>query len=189
MGKKGRMLEGRSKQERAEQRKKLGSLKSLAVQPATKKRYDAALNKFFDFLKYESLELPKQKLKMDALLADYVEHLWSSGEGRALASDTVAGLQDLEPHLKGNLPTVWRLLKVWNQNEIPNRAPPMPETVVHALAGQALLKGDTEFALSNSSWFLCHDAHRRTFECGQPPCGSKSIKWPRHYFSGLDKRG
>eukprot|EP00435_Cladocopium_sp_Y103_P018556 s1332_g4.t1 len=36
---------------------------------------------------------------------------------RALASDTVAGLQDLEPHLKGHLPTVWRLLKVWSQNE------------------------------------------------------------------------
>lgn len=85
---------------------------------------------------------------MDAILSEYIEHLWASGEGRALASDTVAGLQNLEPHLKNRLPTVWRLLKVWNQNEIPNRAPPMPESVVHAMAGRALLNNDADFALS-----------------------------------------
>ena len=142
MGKKAILLEGRTKQERIDYRKKLGSLKSLTVQPATKRRYDAAINKFFDFLRYENLTLPKQKHKMDSLLCEYIEHLWSSGEGRALASDTVAGLQDLDPHIKGCLPTVWRLLKVWSQNELPNRAPPMPESVALAVAGRALLNSD-----------------------------------------------
>ena len=140
-------LEGRTKEERIQQRKHLGSLQSLAVQPATKKRYDRALEKFFDFLHFEKMELPRQKYAMDAV-AEYVEHLWASGEGRALASDTVAGLQNLEPHLKGHLPTVWRLLKVWSQNEMPNRAPPMPETVAHAMVGRALLQNDPEFGLS-----------------------------------------
>ena len=130
------------------QRRRLGSLQSLTVQPATKRRYDKAMDKFLDFLKFEGLELPKQRAKMDGLVADYVEHLWSSGEGRALASDTVAALQNLEPHLKHNLPTTWRLLKVWNQNEMPNRAPPLPESVVQAMAGRALLKEDHHFALS-----------------------------------------
>ena len=141
-------LEGRTKEERINQRKRLGSLQSLTVQPATKKRYDKALDQFFDFLRFEGMELPKQRVQMDELVAEYVEHLWATGEGRALASDTVAALQNLEPHLKNHLPTVWRLLKVWNQNELPNRAPPMPETVVHAMAGRALLKEDPEFALS-----------------------------------------
>ena len=148
MGKKAALLEARTRDERIEQRRQLGSLKSLTVQPATKRRYEAALNKFFDFLQYENLTLPKQKIKMDSLLSEYIEHLWSSGEGRALASDTVAGLQDLEPHLKGSLPTVWRLLKVWSQQELPNRAPPLPESVVHAIAGRAILKNEPEFALS-----------------------------------------
>lgn len=85
---------------------------------------------------------------MDGLVSEYIEHLWSSGEGRALASDTIAGLQDSDPHLKGCLPTVWRLLKVWNQNELPNRAPPMPESVVHAIAGRAILQDEPFFALS-----------------------------------------
>ena len=148
MGKKRQVVEGRSREERVTQRKQLGSLRSLAVQPATKKRYEAALSKFFDFLKFEGISLPKKKLALDDLVSEYVEHLWSSGEGRALASDTLAGLQNLDPHLKGSLVGSWRLLKVWNQNEIPNRAPPIPETVLHALVGRALLLDDSRFALS-----------------------------------------
>ena len=148
MPKKKAHLEGRTREERIEQRQRLGSLSSLTVQPATKKRYDNALNKFYDFLHFENLPLPRQKVQMDALVAEYIEHLWASGEGRALASDTVAGLQNLEPHLKGHLPTVWRLLKVWSQNEIPNRAPPMPEPVLLAMVGTALLKNESDFALS-----------------------------------------
>ena len=92
--------------------------------------------------------MPRQKLALDELVAEYVEHLWASGEGRAVASDTLAGLQNVEPHLKGSLVTSWRLLKVWNQNELPNRAPPLPESVLQAMVGQALLKEDTNFALS-----------------------------------------
>ena len=79
MGKRKAHIEGRSKEERVAQRKQLGSLRSLTVQPATKKRYDMALNRFFSFLDYEHLTLPKQKVQMDSLLAEYIEHLWSSG--------------------------------------------------------------------------------------------------------------
>ena len=50
-------LEGRSKEERVAQRKELGSLQSLTVQPATKKRYNAAIDKFLVFLKGEKLTL------------------------------------------------------------------------------------------------------------------------------------
>ena len=58
MGKKKVLVEGRTKQERIEQRKKLGTLQSLTVQPATKKRYDIALNRFLDFLKDEGIAIP-----------------------------------------------------------------------------------------------------------------------------------
>ena len=148
MGKKKIHLEGRTQAARIEQRRQLGSLRELAIQPSTKKRYDKALDKFFEFLRFEGISLPKQRTKMDDLLADYLEHIWSSGEGRALASDTVASLQHMEPHLKGCLISSWRLLKVWAQNEMPNRAPPFPEVVVHAMVGRALFLEDPDFALS-----------------------------------------
>ena len=148
MPKKKSIVEGRTQQQRIEQRKQLGSLRSLTVQPKTRKRYDNALNRFFAHLRDNQLELPRQRRYLDDMLSDYLEILWSSGEGRALASDTLAGLQDSDPKLKGQLPTCWRLMKVWSQNEIPSRAPPMPESVVHALVGYAIFKEDHLFALS-----------------------------------------
>ena len=127
-------------------RKTLGTLKSLTVQPATKRRYNDALDRFFKFLRKEQLSLPTKRESLDPLVD--LEVLWSSGEGRALASDTLAALQDADPKIKGHLPTSWRLLKVWCQNELPNRAPPMPEPILLAMVGYNILKEHHLFALS-----------------------------------------
>ena len=117
-------------EERAKQRRKLGTLRDLTVQPATRKRYDAATS------------------LMDPLVCDYVEHLWSTGAGRGLACDTLAGLQDLQPNLKNCLPGAWRLLKTWHINEVPNRAPPLPEHVVQTMAGWSFFNGHITFGIS-----------------------------------------
>ena len=143
-----RILEGGTERERAKMRQKLGSLKQLTVQPATRKRYDLAVDAFLTFLKTEHLTLPKEKKKLDPLVCDYLEHLWFIGKGRGLACDTLAGLQDMQPGLRNNLPAAWRLLRTWQHNEIPSRAPPLPEHVVQAMAGWAIFKGWHSFALS-----------------------------------------
>eukprot|EP00438_Fugacium_kawagutii_P025581 Skav215577 [mRNA] locus=scaffold2748:94123:102439:- [translate_table: standard] len=63
------ILAGNVQPDRAAQRRKLGSLR---------------------------LTLPKEKHTMDALLCDFLEHLWSSGAGRAQACDTLAGVTVLQ---------------------------------------------------------------------------------------------
>ena len=141
-------LEGRDKEERKKIRKEMGSLQSLTVQPATRKRYTAAVDKFLQFLNREGLALPTCRSKLDILTAEYMEFLWQNGEGRALASDTVAGLQDHDPCLKGKLVCTWRLLKVWHTHEVPNRAPPIPERVLHAMVGYCLFHNKHLYALS-----------------------------------------
>ena len=123
------------------------TLRDLTVQPATRKRYDAATNKFLSFLQQEGQALPKEKNKMDPLVCEYVEYLWSWGAGRGLARDTLAGLQDLQPNLKNSLPGAWRLLKTWHVNEVPNRALPLPEHIVQAMAGWGFFKGHITFAI------------------------------------------
>lgn len=148
MPKKKAHVEARTRQQRAKQRESLGTLRSLTVQPRTKKRYDAARQRFFDFLRFENLTLTKQRRHTDDLFSDYLESLWAAGEGRPLASDTVASLQDADPHLKGQLAGSWRLLKVWSQQEIPDRAPPLPELALHAMMGRAIMNNDALFALS-----------------------------------------
>ena len=93
MGKVGkRLLEGQTKQQRQSQRKELGTLRSLTVSSKTSVRYASARTKFYEFLRENSLEIPRRREQYDGLLAEYIEHLWSEGEGRGLAADTVAGL-------------------------------------------------------------------------------------------------
>ena len=145
-----KLLEHPDANERARQRRQLGTLHDLTitVQPATRTRYRKATNAFFAFLDTEHLVIPKKKELFDHLLCEYLEHLWSIGAGRAQANDTVAGLQDLQPSLRHHLPGSWRLLKTWAVNEVPNRAPPFPEVVVQAMAGWALFHGHNSFAVS-----------------------------------------
>ena len=61
--------------------------------------------KKYAFLDAEKLSIPRQRDKLDGLrlLAEYIEFLWASGKGRGLASETAAGLQHLDPRLKGQL--------------------------------------------------------------------------------------
>ena len=141
-------MEGRDQHSRAQQRKKLGTLRDLTVQPSTRKRYDSALTKFFSWLRENRLKLPAQKDRLDNILSDYLEFLWSSGEGRALASDTLASIQDKQPSVRGSLSGSWRLLKTWHTNEVPNRAPPLPEKALQAMIGYSLFHNMPEFALS-----------------------------------------
>jgi hypothetical protein len=143
-----RVLEAGQPQDRAAQRRRLGSLKELTVQPATRRRYTLATQAFFTYLDKAGLVLPRQKRHLDDILADYIEYLWSTGAGRGQACDTIAGLQDLQPDLRHNLPGAWRLMKTWAINEIPARAPPIPEHVVKAMAGWAFLKGWNSFGVS-----------------------------------------
>eukprot|EP00438_Fugacium_kawagutii_P008614 Skav234210 [mRNA] locus=scaffold2795:127037:128092:- [translate_table: standard] len=150
-----RVLEALQPQDRAAQRRRLGTLRELTVQPATKRRYTLATQAFFDFLRSEGLSLPKEKRKLDDLVSDYLEHLWSSGKGRGLANDTLAGLQDLQPDLRHHLPGSWRLLKTWAVNEIPSRAPPLPEHIVKAMAGWAFFHGHYTFGISLLIGFYC----------------------------------
>ena len=139
---------GHSKEDRKQLRKTLGSLRSLTVQPITRKRYDESLQHFYDYLAREGLDLPSKRDKMDQFVSDYIEYLWSEGEGRASASNFLAALQDRDPKLKGLLPLSWRLMRTWTTAEVPNRAPPLTETVLKAMVGWSFLHEHFRFGIS-----------------------------------------
>ena len=143
-----RHLEAATEEERAKQRRKLGSLKSLTVQPVTRARYKNARESFYAWLRTENLLLPHTPFRLDMVVSDYLEALWAQGKGRSEGSNLLAGLQDAQPHLKGKLPSSWRLMKTWVTHETPNRAPPLSLDVLHLLVGFALFKGQSLFALS-----------------------------------------
>ncbi|CAL1153513.1 unnamed protein product, partial [Cladocopium goreaui] len=92
-----KLLEQHKASDRARERQKLGTLRELTVQPATRKRYQRATQAFFDFLHQEQLEISRKRDQFDIVVCEFLEHLWSTGVGRGQANDTVAGLQDLQP--------------------------------------------------------------------------------------------
>ena len=141
-------VEGRTREERIKTRKHLGKLADLTVQAPTRKRYQNALGLLSTYLSKAQITLPRDKAALDPILADYMEYLWSSGCGRALASDTLAAVQDKQPGVKGSLLKSWRLLKTWNLHEIPNRAPPLPEPALQAMVAHAFAHQRPLFGLS-----------------------------------------
>lgn len=143
-----RVLEGAAQEQRVKQRKELGSLRELTVQPVTRARYSHALDDFYAYLKQENLVLPPKAHQMDKVVADYLEFLWAQGSGRSSGSNVLAALQDKQPQLKGKLQESWRLMKAWVTHEMPNRAPRLPLELLECMIGYALFKQLPLFALS-----------------------------------------
>lgn len=54
----------------------------------------------------------------------------------------------MQPNLRGSLQGAWRLLKAWHVNEVPNRAPPLPEHILQAMVGWSFSNGHFTFGIS-----------------------------------------
>ena len=78
-----------------------------------------------------------------------------------MGADTLASLQDFDAKIRGQLPGAWRLVKTWVTRELPNRAPPLPESVLHAMVGWSLYHHHFSFA---TSLLLCFYGILRTGE-------------------------
>jgi hypothetical protein len=129
-----------NRSQRKADRQQLGALADLIVNPSTKRRYDSAAQSFFHWMTLEGKTLPPTVEAFDEVLCAYIEFLWQDGEGRSLASNTVAGLQFVRPTLRRKLPCAWRLLAAWAKRELPARAPPLTVFLLQALVGLALNK-------------------------------------------------
>ena len=171
-----RRLEGKTQEDRVKIRKSLGTLRELTVQPVTKARYAQARENFYTYLRDHHLTLPNHGVALDAIVSDYMEHLWATGAGRTEGSNILAALQDAQPQLKGKLLESWRLLKTWTTHEVPNRAPPLPLEVLHAMVGYATFKQNCRLALS---FLLGFHGLLRTGELLQIKGSQVSIRSPR----------
>eukprot|EP00438_Fugacium_kawagutii_P034020 Skav221004 [mRNA] locus=scaffold1846:71194:78195:+ [translate_table: standard] len=72
----------------------------------------------------------------ERLVSEYIEFLWEEGYPKAEASYTLAAIQFYRPQSKGHLVWAWKLVKAWNQLELPTRATPLTPELLLSLAGQ-----------------------------------------------------
>ena len=139
MAPKCRILAAATKADRAAARQAVGSLRNLFVSPHTLLyRYKPACAAFFAWLAAEQQCLAPTVVGIDIQVASYISFLWDEGEGRNAAGDILSGLSHYCPHLKGNLKGGWQLFKAWSRQELPNRAPPLPEIWVWAMAAMSV---------------------------------------------------
>eukprot|EP00435_Cladocopium_sp_Y103_P030320 s1304_g7.t1 len=122
---------------RRAERQKVGSLSKLVIQPKTHKRYEASYEEFCKFHQLDkNFSLPEFHL-FDEWVADFVEHLWESGRPKSEASYVLAAIQFFRPQTKHHLVWSWKLVKTWNQVELPTRATPFSAEVLLSIVGQA----------------------------------------------------
>ena len=140
-----KVLEGhRTKESRAQARRELGKLSHQVLGQKTERRYHECFTAFCHQLQ-SNFVLPHFE-DFDEMVAEYVEVLWESGEAKSLANYTLAAIQHFKPQSKQHLPWSWKLVKVWNQVELPNRATPMSPQMVLAFAGVGLKWKHPRFA-------------------------------------------
>eukprot|EP00438_Fugacium_kawagutii_P016319 Skav222801 [mRNA] locus=scaffold1419:399983:408357:+ [translate_table: standard] len=133
------VLNGATKAARQQERSKVGKLSSLVVQDKTRLRYAEAYQSFLLFHRLSpSFALPEFD-EFDNLVAEYVEFLWEDGRPKSEASYALAALQFHRPQCKHHLPWSWKLVKTWNQVELPTRATPLTPELLLSLAGQCFI--------------------------------------------------
>ncbi|CAK0904679.1 unnamed protein product, partial [Prorocentrum cordatum] len=84
--------------------------------------------------------------KLDLLVAERIEWLWTEGHLQGLVGNALSAVQFFL-RKKRILPASWRLLRAWQNLELPQRALPLPEVVLLAMAATARGWGRNDIAV------------------------------------------
>ena len=136
------------------QRSALGSLDERRVGERAHKRYKKAVVAFIWWCWWTQLPLALDYETLDNQAAFYLEHLYSEGESRNAAGDTLSGIQFFLRR-KRILSGAWEIYKSWLKAEGPYQVPPMPALVLQALFGVAWASGDVGFVAVCALAFHC----------------------------------
>ncbi len=124
-----------TKAERRAERSRVGPLSQQIVNSQTVSRYESSFASFLSFCGKSKAQLEFDVSQLDALMAQYVEHLWKDGEPKSYANYAVASLQHMVPSCRRHLTLSWKLVGTWNKLEFPIRATPLSPDLAMAFAG------------------------------------------------------
>lgn len=143
-----------SDKDRKAARKTIGPLKGRQISIQAKDRYEAALAYFFWLVPFFTALWPEDWHQRDQILCQFIEGLWSEGEAKAKAADTISGLQWWYS-TRRVFPGAWRLFGTWSKLEASVQTPPLPVEALFALCGHALREGQAFFAVALFLSFHC----------------------------------
>ena len=108
---------------------------------------------------------------LDRQLNDYIEWLWDGGQRLNDAKDVLSGCSHFRD-TRCILPGAWRLISIWNQMELPERAPTLPPVVMQATLDMCLQQGGINMAAALRLGWPCI---LRTFDLFHVLRGSISV--------------
>ena len=124
---------------------------------------------------FEVVPAPESKWldlsRIDDLAAEFIEFLWEQGWPKPEASYALATLQFFQPQTKHHVVWAWKLVKTWNQVELPTRSTPFSPEILLGMAGQALKWKQFCFGCLLVLGFAGNSAH-------QSWCSSSGRRWP-----------
>ena len=126
-----RVVKGASRQ----QRKKVRAGIVLGdLPPSTVKRYNVAVMMFFTWFNFQAVPVTCV-YDLDEAICKFIQNLWEEGDTIGIAGDTISGMMYHVRFLRKRLNASWKLVTAWRAKELPCRAPPLPLSVMLALAG------------------------------------------------------
>ena len=133
---------------RRQLRAAVGRLSHNLVQPRTLEIYQQAVRQFSEWVASRGMTwsgAADHVDKLDLLVAEWIEWLWTEGHPQGLAGNTLSAVQFFL-RKKRILPASWRLLRAWQNLELPQRVLPLPEVVLLAMAATARGWGRNDLA-------------------------------------------
>lgn len=116
-------------------RRALGRLELNLVRRHTVERYATHFTAFMEYVPQVLGHLPQSSSEYDALLSEYLEVLWDSGEPKSVATYSVAALLFYLPQLRKQLPRSWKLKAIWDRLELPCQAVPLNLDLLFGFVG------------------------------------------------------
>ena len=126
------------RQDRYKARTALGPLRELLMTVNAKRRYEAALSRYFAYEETLEADDSADAIDFDARLSTFVEQLWQEGDPRYWAEDTLSAISKWIPSLRGQLRMSWSLVSAWQRNEPPQRCTPLSLDILLAMVGRAI---------------------------------------------------
>ena len=150
MGKRAKLTDADRKRDRAGE----GTLLERQISQRCKIRYRTAVAYFFWLLPFVWSPWPREWRDRDDALCHFLECLWSEGDAKSKAADTISGLQ-WHFGTKGIFPGAWRRYSTWNKLEVSRQTPPLPSDALFALCAFALQGGHPFVAVALYLAFHC----------------------------------
>ena len=127
-----------SRQDRYKTRSAIGPLRELMMTDNMKRRYEAAVNRYFEYERVNSILAPTDYADVDTSVAQFIEQLWQEGDPRYWAEDTLSGFSKMIPSMRGCFRLSWSLVTAWQRNEPPQRCTPLTLDILLAMVGRAV---------------------------------------------------